>query len=99
MPNLARRLIFAGLILLFPACSEVEEKKLIFTTPNAFLGGPPISRLDYITGVLDTLYFVKKNGTLDQGISKCLFEGGKSMYNHIGMCRERSFLTGRKCPG
>lgn len=71
---LAQRVILTGILLLFPAVSQAAEKKLIFTTPNAFLGGPPVSQLDYLTGFLDTLYYVEKNGTPDPVVTNCLFE-------------------------
>ena len=74
MPILVKGVILAGFLLLFPAGSEAGEKKLIFITPNAFLGAPPISQLDYITGFLDALYFVEKNGALDPVVTNCLFE-------------------------
>lgn len=74
MPILVKRIILTGFLLLFSATSEAGEKKLIFITPNAFLGAPPVSQLDYITGFLDAFYFIEKNGTLDPVLTRCLFD-------------------------
>ena len=74
MPKVLKGVILTGFLLLFPVTPEAGEKKLIFNAPDAFLGAPPISRLDYLTGVLDALYFVVKNGTLDPVLTRCLFD-------------------------
>ena len=74
MPILMKRVILTGLLLLVPAGSEAEEKKLIFNPPSSFLGAPGVSRMDYLSGVLDALYFVEKNGPPGPVVTNCLFE-------------------------
>lgn len=59
-------------LLLFPAISEAEEKKLI-PPPSSFLGSTGVSRLAYLSGFLDALYSVERNGTPDPIVTNCLF--------------------------
>ena len=73
MPILAQRVILTVFLLLFSAASEADEKKPIFNPPGSFLGSPPVSQMDYITGFLDALYYVEKNGVPDPVITRCLF--------------------------
>ncbi len=74
MPILMQRVILAGLLLLFSAGSEAGEKKLIFKPPGSFLGSTAVSQLAYLSGSLDALYFVEKNGAPDPVVTNCLFE-------------------------
>jgi len=74
MPILTLRIILTAFLLLFPDVSKAEEKKLIFNPPNSFLGAPGISQIDYLSGFLDALYFVEKNGVPDPVVTHCLFE-------------------------
>jgi len=74
MPKLAQIAILAGILLLFPANSEAGEKKLIYYPPGSFLGSTPVSQLAYLSGFLDALYFVEKNGAPDGTVIACLFE-------------------------
>ncbi len=68
------RLVLAALVLLFPITSSAGEKKLIFNPPGSFLGSPGMSKIDYLSGVLDALYYVEENGQPDSRINACLFE-------------------------
>ena len=74
MPILAQRVILTVFLLLLPAVSEAGEEKLIFKPPNAFLGSTPVSQLAYLSGFLDTLYFVEKNDPPGPVVTNCLFE-------------------------
>ena len=74
MPILAQRVILTVFLLLLSGVSEAGEKKLIFKPPGSFLGSPGVSRVDYLSGVLDALYFVKKNGLPSPVVTNCLFE-------------------------
>jgi len=74
MSILAQRVILTVILLMFPDIPEAGEKKLIFNPPSSFLGGPGMTQIDYLSGVLDALYFVEKNGTPDSVISNCLFK-------------------------
>ena len=73
MPILAQRVILIVFLLLLPAVSEAGEKKLIFKPPGSFLGSTPVSQLAYLSGFLDALYFVEKNGTPGPVVTRCLF--------------------------
>jgi len=59
---------------LLPLVSQAEEKKLIFNSLGSFLGSTPVSQIDYLSGFLDALYFVEKNGAPDPVVANCLFE-------------------------
>lgn len=72
MPVLALRVILTVSFLMFPGISEAGEKKLNFTTPSSFLGSPGVSQIDYLSGFLDALYFVEKNGLPDSIVTRCL---------------------------
>jgi hypothetical protein len=74
MPILTLRVILTVFLLLFPGVSEAIEKKLVFKPPGAFLGSTPVSQIAYLTGFLDALYLVEKNGVPDPIVTNCLFE-------------------------
>ena len=74
IPILMQRLILIGFLLLLPLVSQAEEKKLIFNSLGSFLGSTPVSQIDYLSGFLDALYFVEKNGAPDPVVTNCLFE-------------------------
>ena len=69
-----QRLILTGFLLLLPLVSQAEEKKLIFNSLGSFLGSTPVLQIDYLSGFLDALYFVEKNGAPDPVVTNCLFE-------------------------
>ena len=74
MPILTQRVILTVFLLLFSGASEAGEKKLIFNPPGSFLGGPAMTQIDYLSGLLDALYFVEKNGPPGPVVTNCLFE-------------------------
>ena len=74
MPILTLRVILTVFLLLFPGVSEAGEKKLIFKPPGSFLGSTAVSQLAYLSGFLDALYFVEKNGIPSPIVTNCLFE-------------------------
>ena len=73
MPILPLRIILTVFLLLFSDISEAGEKKLIFYPPGSFLGSTAVSQLAYLSGFLDALYFVEKNGTPSPVVTRCLF--------------------------
>lgn len=78
MRILIQRVILTGFLLLASGVSQAKEKKLIFDPPGSFLGSTGVSQLDYLSGFLDTLYYVEKNGLPDPVVINCLFEEEKT---------------------
>lgn len=74
MSKLMHNVILIIFLLLFPGVSEADEKKLIFYPPGSFLGSTGVSQLAYLSGFLDALFFVEKNGTPGPIVANCLFE-------------------------
>ena len=51
-----------------------RRKEADFNSLGSFLGSTPVSQIDYLSGFLDALYFVEKNGAPDPVVTNCLFE-------------------------
>jgi hypothetical protein len=63
-----------GFFCCYRSFHRPKIKKLIFNSLGSFLGSTPVSQIDYLSGFLDALYFVEKNGAPDPVVTNCLFE-------------------------
>lgn len=86
-------LFFVGLS---PKFSSAGERTLIFNPPGSFLGSGPVSRADYLAGVLDAFFYVEKSGILDRYVARCLFDDENTTSTQIALSLLADDAVGEK---